>query len=89
MTMAERIQNHEEIEKANDKLFRRWKTKELHHKMIMDGRMDEAREVLYFLRKGHITLGLGDTDCVVELALTDLGYYVWYSRNGYTARVSA
>ena len=89
MTMAERIEVYEEIEKANRKNLMRMKVKALHTEMVMDGRMYEARKVLHFLRDGSVHLWLGDTDWAVECALTDIGYKPHYSRNGNTATIYA
>ena len=89
MTMQEKLQIHDEIEKSNDKLARRWKLKNLHHEMVMNGQMWEANVVLRLLRRGHITLWLDDISWNVQTALEDNGFTVIYGRNGNAAYASA
>ena len=89
MTMQEKLQIHEEIEKSNDKLARRWKLKNIHYEMVMNGQMQEAREVLRLLRRGRITLWLDDISWNVQTALENNGFQVIYSRNGNKAYACA
>lgn len=48
--------------------------------------MQVAKCLLYLLRKGRITLGLGDVEWEVENLLEGLGVRMRYSRNGNTAQ---
>lgn len=47
--------------------------------------MQAARCILQLLRRGQITLGLGDVDFRVEILLEDLGVPITYNRRGYSA----
>ena len=48
--------------------------------------MQVAKRLLYLLRKGRITLGLGDVEWEVENLLEGLGVRMRYSRNGNTVQ---
>lgn len=58
------------------------------HRTLATGSPEDmkcARRILQLLRRGRITLGLGDTDWLVESLLEDLGVHLTYSRRGYSA----
>ena len=65
----------------------RYKLMDTHRKLVRDGKLLEAREVLRLLRKGRVKLGLGDASWEVERLCEELGCQIRYSRNGYTAEV--
>ena len=63
----------------------REKVKILHWILVLSGRMEEARRVLWLLRYGRVTLGLGDNDWGVQEELERIGCPVRFSRDGYWA----
>lgn len=85
MTMAEKIRIHEDVEEANAKQIRRWKTQELHREMVKRGEMEEAHMVLRLLRRGMVKLYLDDASWNVQTVLEAIGCRISYMRNGYTA----
>lgn len=86
MTMKEKIQVHCQIEEENREKLDRWKAMEIYHQFCGNGQLLEGWLVLRLLRKGSVTLGLCDEDWNVQTALEKAGLYVWYSRNGNTAK---
>lgn len=70
-----------------DKKIRRYKLMDAHRKLVREGKLLEAKELLRLLRKGSIELGLGDVDWEVERICEKLGCRINYSHRGYTAIV--
>lgn len=70
-----------------EKKILRYKLMDTHRVLVRQGKLLEAREVLRLLRKGYITLGLGDVDWEVERLCEELGCRIRYSGRGYTAEV--
>lgn len=56
-----------------EKKIRRYKLMDAHRKLVREGKLLEAREVLRLLRKGSIKLYLGDVDWTVESLCEELG----------------
>lgn len=54
-----------------------------HRELIQKGQYDVARKMLRFLRLGRITLGLGDTDCLVQNILDDHNVKFYGDSRGY------
>lgn len=65
-----------------EKKIRRYKLMDAHRKLVKEGKLMEAREVLYLLRKGKISLGLGDVEWNVERLCEELGCRMICKRNG-------
>lgn len=61
------------------KKLRKYRLMELHAKLVKTGRYMEAKNVLYLLRTGSVTLGLSDVDRSTEKLLEDAGCPVSYS----------
>ncbi len=70
-----------------EKKIRRYKLMDAHRKLVKEGKLLEAREVLYLLRKGKISLGLGDVGWNVERLCEELGCRIICKRNGYIVEV--
>lgn len=70
-----------------EKKILRYKLMDTHRKLVREGKLLEAREVLRLLRKGRVKLGLGDVDWEVERLCEELGCRIRYSSRGYTAEV--
>lgn len=67
------------------KKLRKYRLMELHEKLVKTGRCMEAKNVLYLLRTGSVTLGLSDVDRSTEKLLEDSGCPVSYSYQGFGA----
>jgi hypothetical protein len=87
MTMAERLEMQDEINKTNSKRIMRWKVMNLHREQVKRGEMEEAHLVLRLLRRRVVKLYLDDTSWNVQMALEDIGCKINCMRNGYTAEV--
>lgn len=70
-----------------EKKIRRYKIMDAHRKLVREGKLLEAREVLRLLRKGSIKLYLGDVDWTVESLCEELGCKIFYDSRGYYSRV--
>lgn len=70
-----------------EKKIRRYKLMDAHRKLVKEGKLLEAREVLYLLRKGKISLGLEDVGWNVERLCEELGCRIICKRNGYIVEV--
>lgn len=70
-----------------EKKILRYKLMDTHRKLVREGKLLEAREVLRLLRKGRVKLGLDDVSWEVERLCEELGCRVHYSSRGYTAEV--
>ena len=66
-----------------EKEIRRYKLMDAHRKLVREGKLLEAREILKLLRKGNIKLYLGDVDFAVECLCEELGCRIYYDRRGY------
>ena len=67
--------------------IRRYKIMDAHRKLVREGKLLEARDILKLLRKGRIKLGLDDVSWEVERLCEELGCKIRYSSRGYTAEV--
>lgn len=65
---------------AFERKIRRYKFIDVHRKLVKEGKLLEARKILYLLRDGSITLGLDDVSNAVERICEDFGCRVRYSR---------
>lgn len=70
-----------------EKKIRRYKLMDTHRNLVKEGKLLEAREILYLLRKGNIKLGLDDISWNVENLCERLGCKIICRRNGYIAEV--
>ena len=70
-----------------EKKIIRYKLMDICRKLVREGKLLEAREVLRLLRKGRIKLGLDDVSWEVERLCEELGCKIRYSSRGYTAEV--
>nr|DAU27518.1 MAG TPA: hypothetical protein [Caudoviricetes sp.] len=70
-----------------EKKIRRYKLMDAHRNLIREGKLLEGRLVLYLLRKGRISLGLGDEAWNVERLCEELGCRIICKRNGYIVEV--
>lgn len=70
-----------------EKKILRYKLMDTHRKLVREGKLLEAREVLRLLRKGRLKLGLDDVSWEVERLCEELGCRINYSSRGYTAEV--
>lgn len=70
-----------------EKKIRRYKIMDAHRKLVREGKLLEARDILYLLRKGRIALGLGDEAWNVERICEELGCRIRYTRGGNIAEV--
>ena len=70
-----------------DKKILRYKLMDAHRKLVREGKLLEARAVLQLLRKGKITLGLGDEAWNVERLCEELGCRIRYTRGSNIAEV--
>jgi hypothetical protein len=70
-----------------DKKIRRYKLMDIHREFVRSGKLFEAREILWLLRKGRTTLGLSDEAYEVERVCEDLGCNMRYGRNFNTVEV--
>lgn len=70
-----------------EKKIRRYKLMDAHRKLVREGKLLEGRLVLYLLREGRISLGLGDEAWNVERLCEELGCRIRYTRGGNIAEV--
>lgn len=70
-----------------EKKILRYKLMDAHRKLVREGKLLEARELLRLLRKGRVKLGLDDVSWEVERLCEELGCRINYSGRGYTAEV--
>lgn len=70
-----------------EKKIRRYKLMDAHRNLVREGKLLEARDILYLLRKGWISLGLGDEAWNVERLCEELGCRITCKRNGYIVEV--
>ena len=68
-----------------EKKIRKYRLMDAHRKLIRQGKLLEARQLLKLLRNGTISLGLRDTDWAVEKLCEDAGCHISYSGRYYTA----
>lgn len=68
-----------------EKKIRKYRLMDAHRKLIRQGKLLEARQLLKLLRNGKISLGLRDTDWAVEKLCEDAGCHISYSGRYYTA----
>ena len=65
--------------------MRRYKIIEKHMEFTRTGHYEEAHALLYLLRKGKISVGLGNSSFTVECFLEKIGCPVSYSWRYYIA----
>lgn len=70
-----------------ERKIRRYKLMDAHRKLVREGKLLEARVVLQLLRKGRISLGLGDEAWNVERLCEELGCRITCKRSGYIVEV--
>lgn len=70
-----------------ERKIRRYLLMDAHRKMVREGKFIEANTVLYLLRKGKVSLGLGNESFAVESLCEKLGCKIRYSRNFNIAEV--
>lgn len=68
-----------------EKKIRRYKIMDAHREFVRAGKYQQARAILQLLRKGKVSLGLGDESWEVESFLETVGCRFSYGRGGYTA----
>ena len=61
--------------------------KAVHKVLVRNGEYDTAHGILRLMRRGQISLGLGDTSFKIERVLEELGFDMKYSRNYSISRV--
>ena len=67
------------------KNMRKYKIIEKHIELVRNGQYIVARNLLWLLRKGYISLGLGDADYETESFLESIDCPVSYDRRYYIA----
>lgn len=70
-----------------ERKIRRYKLMDAHRKLVREGKLLEGRLVLYLLREGRISLGLGDEAWNVERLCEELGCRIRCTRGGNIAEV--
>ena len=70
-----------------EKKILRYKLMDAHRKLVREGKLLEAKDILKLLRKGRIKLGLDDVSWEVERLCEELGCRISHSGRGYTAEV--
>ena len=70
-----------------ERKIRRYKLMDAHRKLVREGKLLEARDILHLLRKGRISLGLGDEAWNIERLCEELGCRIRYIRDGNIAEV--